>query len=327
MNKKALITGITGQDGSYLSEFLLSKGYKVFGIDRRVAVENPKQRYSRINNISNQIDLYSGDIRDYSRMFEIINEVKPDELYHLAAQSFVGVSFKDEQTILQGNIGGTINILNILRKVKPDCKFYHAGSSEQFGAVLETPQNENTPFNPCSPYGIGKCASFQWTKLYREAYNIFACNGILFNHESPRRGFEFVTRKITRAIANISLKKQAKLELGNLEARRDWGFAGDYVKAMWLMLQQENPDDYVIATNKTYSIKEFLEIAFSHIGLNWKDYVIVNPKFYRPKDVNLLQGDYTKAKEVLKWKPTTNLKKLITKMVDNDIKQIQNYER
>ena len=320
--KKALITGICGQDGSYLAELLLDKGYEVYGIERRVAIENIDMRYSRINHIKDKIKLYSGDIRDYARMFETINEVKPDELYHLAAQSFVGVSFEDEQTILQGNIGGTINLLNTLRKIKSDCKFYHAGSSEQFGDVLRTPQSERTPFNPCSPYGIGKCASFQWTKLYREAHNMFCCNGILFNHESPRRGFEFVTRKITRAVANIYLGKQKKLELGNLEAKRDWGFAGDYVKAMWLMLQQDEPDDYVIATNETHSIREFLEMAFSWVKLNWRDYVVTNKDFFRPKDVGLLQGNYFKAETELKWKPKIRINQLIRMMVTNDIKEI-----
>ena len=323
--KKALITGICGQDGSYLAELLLSKGYGVYGIERRVAIEDIDNRYSRIKHIKNKIKLYSGDIRDYARMFEIINEVQPDELYHFAAQSFVGTSFKNEQTILQGNIGGTINILNALRKLKPNCKFYHASSSEQFGAVKKTPQNEDTPFNPCSPYGIGKCASFQWTKLYREAYDMFCCNGILFNHESPRRGFEFVTRKITRAVANISLGKQQKLELGNLNAKRDWGFAGDYVKAMWLMLQQDKPKDYVVATNETHSIREFLDAAFSYVKIShWQDYVEVNKDFYRPMDVNLLQGNYSKAKEILGWQPKINLSQLIKMMVDNDIKQLTN---
>jgi len=322
--KKVLITGICGQDGSYLAELLLSKGYEVSGIERRVAIENIDSRYSRIKHIKDKIKLYSGDIRDYARMFEIINEVNPDELYHLAAQSFVGVSFKDEQTILQGNIGGTINILNALRKIKKWCKFYHASSSEQFGGVIETPQSELTKFNPRSPYGIGKCASFQWTKLYRDAYKMFCCNGILFNHESPRRGFEFVTRKITRAVANIHLGKQQRLELGNLDAKRDWGFAGDYVAAMWMMLQQESPLDYVIATNKTHSIREFLEAAFSYVKLDWEDYVVTNAKFYRPLDVNLLQGDYSRAKLILNWQPKVNFKQLVKMMVDNDIKQIKN---
>jgi len=322
--KKVLITGICGQDGSYLAELLLSKGYEVSGIERRVAIENIDSRYSRIKHIKDKIKLYSGDIRDYARMFEIINEVQPDELYHLAAQSFVGVSFKDEQTILQGNIGGTVNILNALRKIKPYCKFYHASSSEQFGSALQTPQTEDIPFNPVSPYGIGKCTSFQWTKLYREAYKMFCCNGILFNHESPRRGFEFVTRKITRAVANIHLGKQQRLELGNLDAKRDWGFAGDYVKAMWLMLQQDKPDDYVIATNIVHSIKDFLQIAFSYVNLNWEDYVVTNVKFYRPLDVNLLKGDYSKAKTILNWEPEVEIYGLVKMMVDNDIKQIKN---
>ena len=321
--KKALITGICGQDGSYLAELLLEKGYKVYGIERRVAIENVDARYSRIKHLKNDLKLYSGDIRDYARMFEIIFEIEPDELYHLAAQSFVGVSFKDEQTILQGNIGGTINILNVLRKVKPSCKFYHAASSEMFGQVLETPQTEKTPFNPRSPYGIGKCTCFQWTRLYREAYNMFCCNGILFNHESERRGFEFVTRKITRAAAAIKLGKQNELRLGNLNARRDWGHARDYTYAMYLMLQQDKPDDYVIATGKTRSIEEFLNAAFSYVGLNWRDYVLVDSKFFRPADVSLLVGEASKAKKVLKWTPRISFKELVEGMVDHDLKDLK----
>ena len=321
--KKALITGICGQDGSYLAKLLLEKGYKVCGIERRVAIENVDARYSRIKHLKNDLKLYSGDIRDYARMFEIINEVKPDELYHLAAQSFVGVSFKDEQTILQGNIGGTVNILNILRKVKPNCKFYHAASSEMFGQVLETPQTEKTPFNPRSPYGIGKCTCFQWTRLYREAYNMFCCNGILFNHESERRGFEFVTRKITRAVAAIKLGKQNELRLGNLEARRDWGHAKDYVYAMFLMLQQSKPDDYVVATGTTRSIKDFLSAAFEYLDLNWKDYVKIDPEFFRPADVNVLVGDASKARKVLKWAPKVSFNELVERMVNRDLEDLK----
>ena len=321
--KKALVSGVCGQDGSYLSELLLEKGYEVYGVERRVAIENVNSRYSRIKHIKNDLKLYSGDIRDYARMFEIINEVKPDELYHLAAQSFVGVSFKDEQTILQGNIGGTVNILNILRKVKPNCKFYHAASSEMFGQVLETPQTEKTPFNPRSPYGIGKCTCFQWTRLYREAYNMFCCNGILFNHESERRGFEFVTRKITRAVAAIKLGKQNELRLGNLEARRDWGHAKDYVYAMFLMLQQSKPDDYVVATGTTRSIKDFLSAAFEYLDLNWKDYVKIDPEFFRPADVNVLVGDASKARKVLKWAPKVSFNELVERMVNHDLEDLK----
>ncbi len=319
LKKIALISGISGQDGSYLAELLLSKDYKVYGIERRVAVENIKHRNSRINHLQDRITMYVGDIRDYGRLFQIINEVKPDEFFHLAAQSYVGDSFKDEDTILETNIKGTVNILSILKTVKPDCKFYFAGSSEMFGEVLDSPQTEDTKFNPRSPYGISKCTGFYWTQLYRKAYNMFACNGILFNHESPRRGYEFVTRKITNAVAEIKLGVRKTLELGNLEAKRDWGYAPEYVEAMWLMLQQDKPDDYIIATNANHSIKHFLEIAFSHARLNWKDYVVVNPKFFRPAEVTSLQGNYAKARRVLGWTPKMSFVKLVKTMVDNDL--------
>jgi GDPmannose 4,6-dehydratase len=321
--KKAIISGISGQDASYLAELLLEKDYEVFGISRRVAVENDMYRYSRINHIKDKIKIYSGDIRDYSIMYQIINEVRPDEFYHLAAQSFVKVSFQDEYTILDGNIKGTVNILNILRDIKSDCKFYHASSSEQFGRVLEVPQTEKTPFNPRSPYGIGKCSTHYWTKLYREAYDMFCCNGILFNHESERRGLEFVTRKISRAVANIKLGNQKVLELGNLDAKRDWGHSKDFCEAMWLMLQQDKPDDYVIATGETHSIREFLEIAFTHVGLLYEDYVKINPEFYRPAEVDLLVGDAAKANWRLDWKPKIRFEDLVKLMVDNDLQQLQ----
>lgn len=318
--KKALISGILGQDGSYLSELLLSKGYKVYGIDRRVSIENTKYRYSRVSNILKDIELLSGDIRDYARMFEIINKVKPDELYHLAAQSHVNLSFKDEFTILEGNIKGTINILNIIRAVKPECKYYHASTSELFGKVTEMPQKESTTFNPVSPYAIGKLHSHYYGRMYREAYGMFCCNGILFNHESPRRPVEFVTRKITNAVARIKLGKQKELKLGNLNAKRDWGYAADFIYAMYLMLQQPIADDYVIATGETHTVREFCEIAFNIVGLNYKDYVVVDPKFFRPCEVNILLGDPTKAKNILGWKPKVTFKELIIKMVEHDLK-------
>jgi len=317
--KKALITGITGQDGSYLAELLLNKDYEVYGVERRVAIEDQSQRNGRINHIINDINIMPGDIRDYSRIFQIINEVKPDELYHLAAQSFVAESFDDEDPVIRINIEGTKNVLNALLKISPDCKFYFAGSSEMFGKVEEEPQNEKTPFHPRSPYGISKVAGFDWTRLYREAYGLFACSGILFNHESPRRGKEFVTRKITSTLNEIVNKKTNELVLGNIDAKRDWGFSGDYVEAMWLMLQQSQPDDYVIATGETHTIKEFLDIAFSYAGLNWKDYVKIDQKYCRPADVNTLIGDYSKAKRVLGWEPKIRFKELVEMMVEADL--------
>jgi len=318
--KKALISGITGQDASYLAELLLSKGYKVYGIERRVAFEDPLLRYSRLKNIINDVEILKGDISIYESVLDIFNKVKPDELYHLAAQSHVGISFQDEWTIIDNNIKGTVNCLNAIRNIKPECKFYHASSSEMFGKVLETPQNENTPFNPRSPYAIGKVHSHFYVRMYREAYNIFACSGVLFNHESPRRGTDFVTRKITQAVAKIKLGRQRELFLGNLDAKRDWGFAGDYVMAMWLMLQHNKPDDYVIATNETHSIKEFLEEAFGYVKLNWKDYVKIDEKFIRPAEVNLLVGDYSKAKKILGWEPKVKFKELVKMMVEADLR-------
>lgn len=322
--KKALISGISGQDGSYLAELLLEKGYLVYGIARRTALESFKERYGRINHILKDVKLLSGDIQNYARVYEIINEVKPDELYHLAALSFVKTSFEDEFTVLRTNSEGTVNILNCLRKIKPDCKFYFSGSSEMFGKVTEVPQTEQTPFHPRSPYGISKCTGFYYTRFYREAYNMFCCSGILFNHEGPRRGEEFVTRKISKAVARIKLGKQKVLKLGNIDAKRDWGFSKEYVYAMYLMLQHSYPDDYIIATGETHSIKEFLEEAFSYVGLNWKGYVEIDKKFFRPSDVNLLIGDYSKAARILKWKPKTTFKELVRLMVKNDLQKQKN---
>ena len=280
--KRALITGITGQDGSYLAEFLLEKGYQVHGIIRRVAFEDPQHRLWRIRHILDRITLHPASLESYASIFNVVEKVKPDECYHLAAQSFVSYSFEDEFSTINTNISGTHSVLSSVKEKAPECKFYFAASSEMFGLVKETPQNENTPFHPRSPYGISKVAGFDLTRNYREAYDLFACSGILFNHESPRRGFEFVTRKITNATAEIKCGVSKELRLGNLEARRDWGFAGDYVKAMHLMLQQDEPDDYVVATGEAHSIKEFTELAFSYVGLNWKDYVVVDEKLYRP---------------------------------------------
>jgi len=322
MKKKALITGITGQDGSYLTEFLLEKGYEVHGIVRRVAIEDPQHRLWRIRHILDKLILHPGSLESYASIFKIVEEVKPDECYHLAAQSFVSYSFEDEFSTINTNINGTHYVLSAIKEKAPKCKFYFAGSSEMFGLVKETPQNENTPFHPRSPYGISKVAGFDLTRNYREAYNIFACSGILFNHESPRRGFEFVTRKISNAVAEIKLGLAKGLKLGNLEAKRDWGFAGDYIKAMWLMLQRDEPDDYVIATGETHSVKEFAELAFGHVGLNYQDYLSSDEIFYRPAEVHLLKGDYNKGKKILGWEPKISFKELVQMMVEADLKYL-----
>ena len=315
--KKALITGITGQDGSYLAEFLLSKGYEVHGIVRRVACENQEHRLGRISHILNKIKIHGASVENYASIFKVINEVRPDEIYHLAAQSFV--AHEDEFSTMNINVNGTHYILSAIKELALKCKFYFAGSSEMFGLVKESPQNENTTFYPRSIYAISKTAGFNLTRNYREAYNIFGCSGILFNHESPRRGLEFVTRKITNAATRIKLGLQKKLYLGNLDAQRDWGFAGDYVKAMWLMLQQDKPDDYVIATNEMHSVREFVEEVFGYLELDWKKYVVVDKKFLRPTDVFQLRGDYSKAKKVLGWKPDVKFKELVKMMVDSDL--------
>ena len=322
MTKKALITGITGQDGSYLSELLLSKGYEVHGIVRRIALEDAEHRLSRIADIRSKVILHAGSLESYASLHKILSAVKPDECYHLAAQSFVSYSFEDEFSTFGININGTHFLLSALKDCAPKCRFYFAGSSEMFGKVRETPQNENTPFHPRSPYGISKVAGFELTRNYREAYDMFAVSGILFNHESPRRGFEFVTRKISRGVARIKAGLTKELRLGNLEAKRDWGFAGDYVEAMWLMLQQEKPDDFVIATGETYSVREFIEAAFSHVELDWKKHVVSDPDFFRPAEVNLLLGDAAKAKKVLSWKPKVKFQELVTMMVDHDLKLV-----
>ncbi len=317
--KKALITGITGQDGSYLAELLLEKGYKVYGFARRVALEDSKNRLGRILHLLDKIEIIAGSLESYPSIYKAMSTIRPDEVYHLAAQSYVSYSFEDEFSTLQSNISGTHYILSALKDVVPETRFYFAASSEMFGKVREVPQNEMTPFHPRSAYGISKVAGFHLTQNYREAYNIFACNGILYNHESPRRGFEFVTRKITSHAAMIKKGLTDKLELGNLDAKRDWGHAQDYVKAMWLMLQQDKPDDYVVCTEETHSVREFCEKAFSHLGLNYEDYVRINPDFYRPAEVDLLIGDCTKAKTELGWEHTISFDNLIKDMVDNDM--------
>lgn len=321
--KKALITGITGQDGSYLAELLLEKGYQVHGMVRRVAFEDPEHRLWRIRHILDRLILHPASLESYASIFNVVEKVKPDECYHLAAQSFVSYSFEDEFSTINTNVNGTHYVLSAIKEKAPKCKFYFAGSSEQFGLVKESPQNENTPFHPRSPYGISKVAGFYLTQNYREAYRLFACNGICFNHESPRRGFEFVTRKITIGVAKIKLGLAKELRLGNLEAKRDWGFAGDYIRAMWLMLQQAEPDDYVIATGETHSVKEFAELAFNCVGLSWKDYIVKDETLYRPAEVYDLKGDYGKAKKKLGWKPKIKFGELVKMMVDADLKRLK----
>jgi len=324
MKKKiALITGITGQDGSYLAEFLLEKGYDVHGIVRRVAIEDPERRLWRIKHLQDKIILHSASLESYASIFKVVDKIKPDECYHLAAQSFVSYSFEDEFSTFGTNIDGTHYVLSALQESSPDCRFYFAASSEMFGNAKTTPQNEDTPFYPRSTYGISKLAGFHLTRNYREAYKLFALSGILFNHESPRRGFEFVTRKVTNTVAKIKLGLAHELRIGNLEARRDWGYAADYVKAMWLMLQQDVPDDYVIASGETHSVKELLEVAFSHVDLKWNDHVVVDEKFYRPAEIYELRGDSNKARKKLGWKPTIAFKNLIQIMVDEDIRRLR----
>jgi GDPmannose 4,6-dehydratase len=317
--KRALITGITGQDGSYLAEFLLSKGYEVHGIIRRVALEDPEHRLWRIKHLLDKLILHPGSLESYASIFSIVRQVQPVECYHLAAQSYVTYSFEDEFSTINTNINGTHYILNSIKINAPVCKVYFAASSEMFGLVNESPQNENTPFHPRSPYGISKVAGYDLTRNYREAYGIFACNGILFNHESPRRGIEFVTRKISTGVAKIKLGLKNEIRLGNLDARRDWGFAGDFVKAMWLMLQQEAPDDYVIATGEDHSVKELVQLAFDHAGLDWEKHIVIDERLYRPAEVNILKGDFSKAKQILDWKPNITFDELIKMMVDSDI--------
>lgn len=320
--KRALITGITGQDGSYLAELLLSKGYKVFGTVRRLSTPNMEN----IKHIQANIELISADLLDQTSLTEAVMTSEPDEVYNLAAQSFVKASF--DQPVLTGEFTaiGVTRVLEAIRAVNKKIRFYQASISEMFGKVVETPQKETTRFHPRSPYGVAKVYGHYITLNYRESYDMFACSGILFNHESPRRGIEFVTRKIANAIARISLGKQDKLELGNMEAKRDWGFAGDYVEAMWLMLQQDKPDDYVIATGENHSVQEYVEEAFKAVGIqDWRRYVISNhPKHLRPAEVDYLIGDYSKAKKVLGWKPKTGFKQLLEIMVNAEVESEKN---
>jgi len=316
--KKALITGITGQDGSYLAELLLDKGYEVHGIIRRVALEDPSHRLWRIKHIVDQIHLHPASLESYASIFEVVEKVKPDECYHLAAQSFVSYSFEDEFSTINTNINGTHYILSALKTRAPQCHFYFAASSEMFGKVNQSPQNEETPFHPRSAYGISKVAGFDLTRNYREGYGIFACNGILFNHESPRRGFEFVTRKITSHAVKIKLGFEDKLKLGNLEAKRDWGHAKEYVRAMWLMLQQDKPDDYVVATGETHSVEEFAKLAFDYVNLDYREHVEIDQNLFRPAEVYLLLGDCSKARKVLNWSYSLSFEELVRDMVEKD---------
>jgi GDPmannose 4,6-dehydratase len=318
--KRALITGITGQDGSYLAELLLEKGYEVHGIIRRVAIEDPEHRLWRILHIKDRLHLHAASLESLPSIYRVFQTVKPDECYHLAAQSFVTYSFEDEFSTLNANINGTHHVLSALRDCAPTCRFYFAASSEMFGKVAEVPQTETTAFHPRSAYGISKVAGFHLTRNYREAYNIQASSGILYNHESPRRGFEFVTRKITSHAVRIKLGLAKGLHLGNLDARRDWGHARDYVRAMWLMLQQETPHDYVIATGEQHSVREFAEVAFSHVSLNYQDYVTVDPQLLRPADVETLLGNSAFAGQRLGWSHRTSFSELVREMVEADLR-------
>ena len=325
MKKIALITGITGQDGSYLAELLLSKGYEVHGIVRRVALEDVTHRLWRIKGILKDINLHAGSLESYASLFNIILKIKPSEVYHLAAQSYVDYSFEDEFSTLNININGTHYLLSAVKEFAASkVKFYFASSSEMFGNVKEIPQNENTPFYPRSSYGISKVTGYHLTRNYREAYKLHASNGILFNHESPRRGFEFVTRKISLATARIKKGLKEKLKLGNIKAKRDWGHAKDYVEAMWLMLQQDNPGDYVIGTGKENTVEEFAKKSFAHVGLNYKDHIVIDKKFLRPAEIDVLKADYTKAKKILKWEPKISFDELVIAMVEHDLKLLTN---
>ena len=321
--KKALITGISGQDGSYLAELLLEKNYNVHGVIRRVALEDETHRLWRLRNIKDKISLHSGSLESFPSLAKIINKVQADEVYHLAAQSYVANSFEDEFSTLNTNINGTHYVLASLKEFSPKSKFYFAGSSEMFGKTVETPQNENTKFYPRSAYGISKVTGFDLTRNYREAYGLFGCTGILFNHESPRRGFEFVTRKISLAVAKIKNNLQKEIRLGNIDAKRDWGHAQDYVEAMWLMMQQENPGDYVIGTGKQHSVKDFLIEAFGHVGLNYEDFLKIDKKFYRPAEVETLLADPKLSHKKLNWKPKKSFKDLVIEMVESDLKNIK----
>jgi GDPmannose 4,6-dehydratase len=320
--KTALITGITGQDGSYLAEYLIGLGYEVHGLVRRVALEQPGQRLNRLSSVLGRVQIHAANLDSYASIFHIFTQRPFDECYHLGAQSFVAESFADGFSTLDTNINGTHYVLAALRELQPKCRFYFAGSSEMFGKVRETPQRETTPFHPRSPYGVSKVTGFHLTMNYREAYDLYCCNGILFNHESPRRGLEFVTRKITDGVARIKAGLANELRLGNLEAKRDWGHARDYVRAMHAMLQQSSPEDYVIATGETHSVREFCEMAFREAGLDYRDYVKTDPAVYRPAEVDLLIGDASKARAVLNWSPSVDFPGLVREMVQADLQAV-----
>lgn len=320
MSKKvALVTGVTGQDGSYLAEFLLSKNYHVVGMVRRASTE----KFPRIEHIKNDIEIRQGDLLDQSSLISVIKDVRPQEIYNLAAQSFVPASWEQPVLTSEFTAVGVTRVLEAVRMVDPNIKFYQASSSEMFGKVQEVPQTEVTPLYPRSPYGVAKCYGHYMTINYRESYKMFAVSGILFNHESPRRGLEFVTRKISDGVAKIKLGLEKELRMGNLDAKRDWGFAGDYIKAMWLMLQQKEADDYVISTGEAHSVKEFIEIAFSHVGLEWQQYVKIDEKFIRPAEVDLLIGDCSKAKNKLGWQPEVSFTELVKMMVHSDLERLE----
>ena len=316
--KRALITGITGQDGSYLSELLLEKGYEVHGIVRRSAIEDSEHRMSRIKHLLPRLKIHAGSIESFASIFNVVGEVKPDECYHLAAQSFVANSFEDEFSTLMTNINGTHHVLSAIRQIIPSCRFYFAASSEMFGNA-EPPQNESTPFRPRSAYGISKLTGYHLVRNYREVYGMFAVNGILFNHESPRRGFEFVTRKISSHAARIKLGLAQELRLGNLDAKRDWGHSKDFVKAMHMMLQAGSPDDYVIGTEESHSVREFVEIAFDHVGLDYKKFVIIDQNYYRPAEIFDLVADASKARKMFGWKNNYRFVELVNEMVASDL--------
>jgi len=313
--RKALITGITGQDGSHLAELLLDKGYQVHGMIRRASTEN----FHRLDTVRDRVELHQGDLLDQTSVAKVLEKVTPDEVYNLAAMSFVPASWAQPVLTAEFTAVGVVRILDALRQYCPGARFYQASSSEMYGKVRETPQSESTPFYPRSPYGVAKVYGHHITVNYRESYNLFACSGILFNHEGPRRGMEFVTRKITHTVAKIKLGLANELRLGNLEAKRDWGFAGDYVRAMWMMLQRDQPDDFVIGTGETHKVQEFVDIAFDHVGLNWEKFVVIDPQFYRPAEVDLLQADPTRAREILGWEPEVSFPDLVRMMVDNDM--------
>ncbi len=324
MGKRALITGISGQDGSYLAELLIDTGYEVHGIVRRVALEYPEHRLWRIRHLLNKLELHAASLESYPSLFKVIAKIKPDEIYHLAAQSFVGSSFEDEFSTLKTNIDGTHFMLAAMKELAPNTRFYFAASSEMFGDTNVVPQDESTPFRPRSAYGISKLAGYHLTRNYREAYKIHACCGILYNHESPRRGLEFVSRKITSQAAKIKLKLSSEVRLGNLDARRDWGHAQDYVKAMWLMLQQNEPDDYVICSGESHSVRELLDKAFGFVGLNPDTYLVVDKKLIRPSEVSTLQGNSLKAQTKLGWKYERTFEDLISEMVNADLRVFTN---